>query len=189
MKKKITLMELSLISVMTAAVYVASAFLQIPVPTPIGSTRLHMGNVMCLLSGMLLGSWQGGLAAGLGSMLFDLTSPAYISSAPFTFLFKFLMAWLCGKITAGRGGRKLRFLLGAVNGSVLYIVLYLSKSFITYRFALCLPLQAVLLTVSQKAIVSGTNAVAAILVSVPLGLALSPAVRKLRLERNAHTAV
>ncbi|MDE6128728.1 MAG: ECF transporter S component, partial [Lachnospiraceae bacterium] len=93
MKKKITLMELSLISVMTAAVYVASAFLQIPVPTPIGSTRLHMGNVMCLLSGMLLGSWQGGLAAGLGSMLFDLTSPAYISSAPFTFLFKFLISW------------------------------------------------------------------------------------------------
>lgn len=185
MKKKITLKELSLISVMAASVYVASAFLQIPIPTPIGSTRLHMGNVICLLSGMFLGAWQGGLAAGIGSMLFDLTNPAYISSAPFTFLFKFLMAWLCGKIIAGRGVRKWRFLFGAVSGSVLYIVLYLSKSFVTYRFALCLPLQAVLLTISQKAIVSGANAVVAVCVAVPLGLALSPAVRKLHLENNA----
>lgn len=188
MKRKITLKELSLISVMTASVYVASAFLQIPIPTPIGSTRLHMGNVICLLSGMLLGAWQGGLAAGIGSMLFDLTSPAYIASAPFTFLFKFLMAWLCGKITAGRGSRKRRFLLGAVSGTLLYIILYLSKSFITYRFALCLPLQAVLLTLSQKAVVSGTNAVVAVCVAVPLGLALSPAIRRLRLDNNASPA-
>lgn len=184
MKKKMTLKELSLISVMTASVYVASAFLQIPVPTPIGSTRLHMGNVICLLSGMLLGAWQGGLAAGIGSMLFDLTNPAYISSAPFTFLFKFLMAWLCGKIVAGKGCRKWWFLLGALSGSILYIVLYLSKNFITYRFALCLPLQAVLLTISQKAVVACVNATVAVCVAVPLGLALSPAVRKLHLESN-----
>lgn len=95
------------------------------------------------------------------------------------------MAWLCGKIVTGRGGRKRRFLFGAVSGSVLYIVLYLSKSFITYRFALCLPLQAVLLTISQKAVVSGANAVVAVCVAVPLGLALSPAVWKLHLENNA----
>ncbi len=61
-----------------------------------------MGNVLCLLSGMLLGPLQGGFAAGIGSMFFDLTNPAYITSAPFTFAFKFVMAWLCGKIVPGR---------------------------------------------------------------------------------------
>ena len=68
------------VSILAAMVYVTSAFLQIPIPTPIGSTRLHLGNVMCLLSGMLLGPWYGGLAAGFGSMLFDLLNPAYIAS-------------------------------------------------------------------------------------------------------------
>ena len=79
-----------------------AAFLQLSIPTAIGTTRIHLGNVMCLLSGMLLGPVYGGVAAGVGSMLFDLTSPVYISSAPFTFIFKFAMAWLCGKIVKKR---------------------------------------------------------------------------------------
>lgn len=182
MQKKISLIEIALISVMSAAVYVTSAFLQISIPTPITTTRLHMGNVMCLLSGMLLGAWQGGLAAGIGSVFFDLTNPAYISSAPFTFLFKFLMAWLCGKITAKGGRNQIRFLLGAVSGSALYVVLYLSKNFITHRFVLHLPLTVAWLTTSQKAIVSGMNAVIAVCVAVPLGLTLQPVVRKLYLN-------
>lgn len=51
---------------------------------------------VCLLSGFLLGPIGGGLSAGIGSALYDLTSPAYVTSAPFTFVFKFLMAWACG---------------------------------------------------------------------------------------------
>ena len=96
--KKTNTRRLVFTSMMAAIVYITSAFLQISIPTVIGSTRLHMGNVMCLLSGMLLGPLYGGIAAGVGSMLFDLTNPTYISSAPFTLVFKFGMAWLCGKI-------------------------------------------------------------------------------------------
>ena len=48
-----------MVGVMAAAVYVASAFLQIPNPTVIDNMRLHMGNVICLLSGLLLGPVQG----------------------------------------------------------------------------------------------------------------------------------
>ena len=66
MKRKITVRETTSIGIMAAAVYVSSAFLQIPISTAIDNTRLHMGNVMCLLAGLLLGSWQGGLAAGIG---------------------------------------------------------------------------------------------------------------------------
>lgn len=179
MKKKITVKEMTMIGIMAAAVYISSAFLQIPISTAIDNTRLHMGNVMCLLAGLLLGSWQGGLAAGIGSMFFDLTNPAYIASAPFTFAFKFLMAWLCGKIAANQKiDRNKRFVIGALSGSALYVILYLSKSFIEHRFILNIPLQAVMLTVSQKAVVSGVNAVVAVCVAVPLGLALYPVIRK-----------
>ena len=178
MKKKITVKEMTMIGVMAAAVYVSSVFLQIPISTAIGNTRLHMGNIMCLLAGLLLGSWQGGLAAGIGSMFFDLTNPAYIASAPFTFVFKFLMAWLCGKIAANQKiDRNKRFVLGAFSGSVLYVILYLSKSFIEHRFILVLPLQAVMLTISQKAVVSCVNAIVAVCVAVPLGLALQKNMR------------
>ena len=61
--KRITIRQTAFIGIMAALVYVTSAFLQIQIPTAIGSTRLHMGNVMCLLSGLLLGGFQGGLAA------------------------------------------------------------------------------------------------------------------------------
>lgn len=180
MKNRITIREISLIGVMAAAVYAASAFLQIPIPTAIDNTRLHMGNVMCLLAGLLLGSWQGGLAAGIGSMFFDLTNPAYISSAPFTFVFKFLMSWLCGKIASNQKiDRNKRFMIGALSGSVLYIILYLSKNFIEHRFVLSLPWQAVMVTISQKAVVSVVNAIVAVCVAVPLGLALYPAIKKI----------
>lgn len=182
MKKKITLKQMTLTGLMAAAVYVASAFLQVPIPTAIDSTRLHMGNVMCLLAGLLLGPWQGGLAAGVGSMFFDLTNPAYIASAPFTFLFKFLMAWACGKTAAKASPRRsIRFLLSALCGSVLYVILYLSKSFAEHYFVLKLPLEAVLLTLSQKAAVSGVNALVAVCVAVPLGLSLEPVIRKITL--------
>ena len=171
--KKITTKDITLIGIMAAAVYVSSAFLQIPIPTAIGSTRLHMGNVMCLLAGILLGGVPGGLAAGIGSMLFDLTSPAYVSSAPFTFVFKFLMAWVCGKIAGQRQtGLKIRFTCGALAGSLVYMMLYLAKTFIRDRYVLGLPLQAVALTVAQKGIASGVNAAIAVIVAVPLGLAL-----------------
>lgn len=182
--KKLTVRNIALIGIMTAAVYVASAFLQLPIPTAIGSTRLHMGNVMCLLSGMLLGATPGGLAAGLGSMLFDLTSPAYVASAPLTFVFKFIMAWLCGRvISLCRTKRRAGLIGGAAAGSLAYMLLYLSKSFIRDRYVLGLPLEAVLLTVTQKGIVSGVNAVIAIVVAVPLGLALRPAVVRFLSER------
>lgn len=176
---KINVKEMTMGGVMTALVYLSSALLQIPISTAVGDTRLHMGNVMCLLSGLLLGSWQGGYAAGIGSMLFDLSNPAYISSAPFTYAFKFLMAWTCGKIAEQHQvDRKIRFFMGALSGSVLYIILYLSKSFIESKFILYLPMHAVILALSQKAAVSGVNAFIAVCVSVPLGLSLYPVLRK-----------
>lgn len=179
MKQKFTMRQMTLTGLMAAAVYVASAFLQIPIPTTIDNTRLHMGNVMCLLSGLLLGPWLGGLSAGIGSMFFDLTNPAYIASAPFTFLFKFLMAWVCGRIASlSRPRRSIRFLTGGLCGSVLYVILYLSKSFVEHYFVLKLPMEAVLLTLSQKAIVSGVNAVVAVCVAVPLGLSLRPVINR-----------
>jgi len=180
--KKLNIRQVAFVGIMAALVYVTSAFLQINIPTAIGSTRLHMGNVMCLLSGLLLGPLQGGLAAGIGSMFFDLTNPMYIASAPFTFAFKFMMAWLCG-IIAHKCGKEVlwKTILGAIIGAVAYVVLYLGKSFIEDHFVLGLPLDAVMLTIAQKGLVSTVNGIIAAVVSVPLYLTLRPLLKKANL--------
>lgn len=183
--KKLNIRQVAFVGIMAALVYVTSAYLQINIPTAIGSTRLHMGNVMCLLSGLLLGPFQGGLAAGIGSMFFDLTNPLYIASAPFTFAFKFLMAWICGIITHKCGKEThWKTILGAVIGAVSYVILYLGKSFIEDHFVLGLPLDAVILTVSQKGLVSTVNGIIAAVVSVPLYLTLRPLLLKANLLKK-----
>ena len=180
--KKLSIRQVAFVGIMAALVYVTSAYLQINIPTAIGSTRLHMGNVMCLLSGLLLGPLQGGLAAGIGSMFFDLTNPMYIASAPFTFAFKFLMAWICG-IIAHRCGKETLWknIVGAVIGAVSYVILYLGKSFIEDYFVLGLPLNAVMLTVAQKGLVSTVNGIIAAVVSVPLYMTLRPLLKRANL--------
>lgn len=185
--KKIRIRQITMIGIMAAAVYMASAFLQISIPTAIGTTRLHMGNVMCLLSGMLLGAVPGGLAAGIGSMLFDFSNPVYIASAPFTFAFKFVMSWLCGVLSTRRHSEKFlmkicsersRLLVAAAAGAFSYVLLYIGKNFIENRYVLGMPSEAVWLMTAQKGAVSCVNAVAAVIVVVPLGVALRPVLNR-----------
>ena len=185
--KKIRIRQITMIGIMAAAVYMASAFLQISIPTAIGTTRLHMGNVMCLLSGMLLGAVPGGLAAGIGSMLFDFSNPVYIASAPFTFAFKFVMSRLCGVLSTRRHSEKFlmkicsersRLLVAAAAGAFSYVLLYIGKNFIENRYVLGMPSEAVWLMTAQKGAVSCVNAVAAVIVVVPLGVALRPVLNR-----------
>lgn len=178
--KKISVRELSLVGIMAAMVYVTSAYLQIPIPTAIGATRLHMGNVMCLLSGLLLGPLWGGLAAGIGSMFFDLLNPAYIASAPFTFAFKFIMAWVCGMIAHyGKEKKYWVYMMAAALGAISYVILYLGKTFIEDHFVLGIALDVVWITVAQKGVVSVINGVVAAVVAVPLRFALYPALKRI----------
>ena len=81
---------------MAAVIFVLTMFVRIEIPTPTGYTNLKIANGFCLAAGMLFGGVYGGLAAGVGSMLFDVMDPKYITSAPFTFAFFFLMAFVCG---------------------------------------------------------------------------------------------
>lgn len=191
MKKKITTSEITLIGLMAAMVYVTSKFLQIPIPTAIDETRLHMGNVMCLLSGLLLGPIYGGLSAGIGSAFFDLTSPAYITSAPFTFAFKFFMAWSCGILYQKWHNHKNTVLCSALSGTVgalSYVILYLIKSFISSYFLLQMPFEAVILALGQKGLFSTINGIIAVVAAVPLSMAIRPAISRMLDQVSAVTS-
>lgn len=128
--------QVAFIGVMAAIVFVSN-YIQIKIPVGFNDvTRVHVANAFCLLGGIVLGPIQGGLAAGIGSALYDVLDPAFITSAPFTFLFKFLMAFAAG-IIAGKDNlniKKLRAFIAAFVGQTLYIVLHIGKKFITYVF-------------------------------------------------------
>ena len=64
---------------------------------PLGQSKVHFANSMCLLSGLLLGPVWGGAAAGLGSALYDVMLGGYsFFDALITFVSKFAMAWVTG---------------------------------------------------------------------------------------------
>lgn len=172
--------RVTLTAVFAALVFVSS-MISVPIPVAIGDvTRIHLGNIFCLLSGLVLGPVGGGLAAGLGSALYDMTNPVYIASAPFTFAFKFMLAAVCGWIAWAKGSRAENHgqnILAAIAGSATYMVLYLGKSFIE-GMLLGSALGPVLLSVATKAVTSGVNAVIAVIVSVPLCAAIRLALKK-----------
>ena len=191
MKSKSSIYKTVTVGLLGALVFVSN-YLSFPIPVPVGDiSRIHLGNVFCLLSGFVMGPVGGGLASGIGAALYDLTNPAYITSAPFTFLFKFLLAFVCGVI-AHKGkmsGSMLeeckistpRYFVAAVAGSVTYIILYLGKAYITNILVGSAP-QAALIALATKLATSSVNAVLAVLISVPLAAVIKKALQSLKLS-------
>lgn len=170
------------VGMMAALVFVGN-YLQFKIPVSIGDvTRVHLGNSMCLLAGLLFGPGVGGLASGIGAGLYDLFDPVYIVSAPYTFCSKFAMGFLAGLL--GRAAfrkegksRVLQVILAGVVGQLAYIFLYLLKSYVTLRLVGTAS-QVAFLAVIPKIAASTVNAVAAVVISVPLSIALRKALSR-----------
>ena len=126
------LLRLVMTALLAALVFCGSK-LEIILPLSIGgNTRFHLGNIMCALSGILLGPWWGGLAAGLGSALYDCTSPLYIAEAPITFVTKGLYGLIAGLIFVAVFRRKATYpamVASTTCAAVSYMVIYLAKTF------------------------------------------------------------
>ncbi|MBQ9036330.1 MAG: ECF transporter S component, partial [Erysipelotrichaceae bacterium] len=79
--------------------YVAFAYGKINIQiTPGQSTAIHIANAVVVLSSWLLGPVYGGLAGAVGLSLADLMDPRYITSAPKTFIMKFLIGFIAGMV-------------------------------------------------------------------------------------------
>lgn len=91
------LYKIVLTGLMAALCYVCFTFLKIPIPTMGGDfVALHVGNAFCVLAALLLGGVYGGLAGSLGMTVADLMDPAYVTSAPKTFILKFCIGLIAG---------------------------------------------------------------------------------------------
>ena len=175
-KSRFTLYRIVIIGLMAAMVFVCTMFLGIRIPTPTGTTQLKTANAICLLTGLLFGGWTGGLAAGIGSALFDQTYPEWAAGAWLTFIFFFAMGAICGGIAhagGAAGKNKARNWLAAVCGAVGYWLLYVGKSILV----LCLSgsaFSAAFIATTPKMLTGGINAVFAVVVSNLLAALLRP---------------
>lgn len=134
-------------------------------------TRIHLGNSFCLLSGFVLMPINAGLAAGIGSLFFDLLF--YPSSMPaeflITFINKFAMAFTSSiiyhSLIKNKINLKFNILLSCSLGQIVYIILYLSKTFIQRRYILGLAQEIVITELILKLGTSTINAIFAIIIS------------------------
>ncbi|MEG2769721.1 MAG: ECF transporter S component [Oscillospiraceae bacterium] len=181
--KTFTVKNICLIGMMSALVLIFT-FIKIDIPTALGKTMLHFGNVMCLLSGLLFGPVVGGLSAGFGSMFFDLFDPIFAPECWVTFINKFAMGFIAGGISLVISRKKLPkvfYVLAAAAGSLSYTFLYLGKTFIEKRIIFGYETETVLIDLATKAITSGIGAVISVTAVSILFFLLRPALKRAKL--------
>ncbi len=170
------------VAAMLAALTAVGSALRITVPIDIaGTSSFHLGNILCALCGILLGPWMGGLAAGLGSAIYDMFNPLYISECWLTFLLKGAYGLAAGLAIrcGGRNWGYVKALIASVVGAVVYAVLYLAKSFFYSGMLLHgLTADAAWLTVISKLPATIFNAVVAIIAAPLLAMAIRTALKK-----------
>ena len=174
------------ITALLAALTVAGSAIRVTMPIDIaGTTSFPLGNIMCALSGLLLGPWFGGLAAGLGSAIYDIMNPLYISECWITFLTKGAYGLVAGLIAyAGTKSWSYRkAVLASAGGAVTYALLYLAKSYF-YSVLLIKGLtpDAALLTIYAKLPATIFNAVVAIIFAPILAIAIRKALEANHIE-------
>ena len=185
-KHPISTKRIVLAALMAALTIVGSA-IRITMPIDIaGTTSFHLGNIMCALSGILLGPWLGGLAAGLGSFLYDMTTPLYIDEAWLTFLMKGLYGLLPGltMLLWKNNWGTIKAAIATVPGAAAYAVLYLLKNYYKCIWVKLMTHEAAMIAVAGKVPATIFNAVVAIIFAPILAVAIRKALDKNRLSLN-----
>ena len=182
-KSKFSVYTLSAIGVMTAVSFISN-FISIPIGT---LTRIHMGNVFCSLSGILLGPFYGGLAGSLGAFFYDFTNPLYVAEAPITLFNKFFIGFLAGLIShrGGHYGEKasLNF-VGALAGNLAYTALFYLKNFISEYFLLHLEMNTIMANLMVRLTTSALQIPLTLIVTMLLAPIFLKAIQKAGIHRK-----
>lgn len=182
------LLKLCAAAMMAAIVFVGN-FLRVTMPVPLGGvTSFTLANILCALSGILLGPWYGFFAAGVGSCLYDFTNPSYAMEAPITLITKGMYGLIAGLVLhyifKNAREKYAPQLIATTCAAVGYMAAYLVKNYF-YNAAiqeLTEPVQKWALVVS-KIPATVTNGVIAMLFAPVLGVALMKALRAAHLDK------
>lgn len=150
---------------------------------PLLGSKVHFANTMCLLAGLLFGPVSGGIAAGLGSAIYDLLLGGYgFVDGAVTFITKFAMAWVCAMIVRHDSEERfIRVIIACVCGAFAYTLLYLFKTWVFQSFVYGYAQDVVWATVLSKLPASLINACLAFVSGPILYAALRPSLKRLGL--------
>lgn len=154
---------------------------------PLGQSKVHFANSMCLLAGLLLGPVWGGTAAGLGSAIYDVLLGGYgFTDALITFVSKFAMAWVTGilyRTWVVKKGKKdwkenlLPLTISCILGALTYVALYMLKTWLFKMYVEPVPVETIPTVMVSKLIPSLINAAFAIVTAPIFYHAVIPALK------------
>lgn len=84
-------------ALLTALVFVATAFINIRLPMISSGGLVHLGTVMLFVTAIVFGKEKGAIAGAVGMAIFDLSS-GWALWAPFTFVVRGIMGYMVGTI-------------------------------------------------------------------------------------------
>lgn len=194
-----TLMKLAQTGLMAALCFVAFAFLKIKIPMPgVDATALHFGNAFCVLGALILGGWYGGLAGAVGLTIADIIDPAFIVSAPKTFVLKLCIGLIVGlvahrvaKINESTD-RKYIFgwsVIASVAGLGFNVLADPLAGYFYKQYILGQPQQMAEVLAKWSAAATFVNAVVSVIMAVILYNALRPVLLRMGMIRLGECAV
>ena len=164
-------LTISIIAIFTALNFIATYWIQIPIPATGG--YINVGDIAVMFTALLFGPIIGGIAGGVGPMLADIFSP-YIIYAPATLIIKGIEGFIIGLISNPRyftGRISYRDIVAVIIGGLLIPLGYfIYEAFILglgiavalvevpgnfFQFIIAAIVSILLITASRKNIVEG----------------------------------
>ncbi|MBR4462465.1 MAG: ECF transporter S component [Erysipelotrichaceae bacterium] len=161
--------------------YVAFTYGKITIPITAGtSTAIHIANAVVVLSSWFLGPVYGGLAGAIGLSIADLIDPRYITSAPKTFILKFMIGFIAGTVARKLGLQQKTerkdiikaAAISAVAGLGFNVIFDPIVGYLYRQYILGIPQEAAKIIATWVAGATAINAVVCVFVAVILYLAL-----------------
>lgn len=179
MKNK-SVLRLTITAILTALCYVSFAVLKITIPTPLGYTSFHLGNVMCVVAALLLGGVTGGLVGAIGMGIGDILDPVYIMIAPKTIILKMMIG-----LVVGAFGHKL-FKINTLEGKKLTTAVIVSSAsgmianmigepvfgYFYYKYVLNAPDKALKALLGYNLVSTSINAILTVVIATTIYLVL-----------------
>ena len=185
MNQKISTKRIAMAGLLAALTAVGSG-LRIVIPVSIGgNSAFHLGNIFCALSGILMGPGLGGLAAGLGSAIYDMTNPIYISECWITFLMKGAYGLAAGLTWKHlKLHDYLRDLIATTAGAFTYAVLYLGKKYLETMIVSGVAAGGAMVAVVSRLPATTFNMAVAIIIAPILSTAIRKALKQSHISLN-----
>ena len=170
-------------ALMAAMVYIGTL-----IRIPLGSSKIQVANAICVFSGFILPPVWSGIAAGLGSALYDVTLGGYDAvGCIITFISKFAMAFVASillKLLIKRKGElkgehtPYIYLISGI-AALVYVALYMLKTFLMGLIVDGLTLDGVWVKMLGKLPASLINAAAATVLAPLLYWSVRPPLYKM----------